>query len=72
MWMHLVEKAGLSFDPEHVRDLGWVPDGWKFCFNPEHVKDATKTTKTQPGQRSHPMQLRSASINEIDQKTSPK
>ena len=58
-------KGRLSFDPECVQDLGWVPDDWKFHFNPEHVKDVTKITKTQPGQRSHPMQLRSASINEV-------
>ena len=58
-------KGRLSFDPEDAQDLGWVPDNWKFCFNPEHVKYATKTSKTQPGQRSYPMQLRSASINEV-------
>ena len=56
--MHSV-GGRLSFDPECVQD------DWKFCFNPEDVKDVTKITKTQPGQRSHPMQLRSASINEV-------
>ena len=27
-------KARLSFDPEHVQDLGWVPDDWKILFQP--------------------------------------
>ena len=58
-------KGRLSFDPEHVQDHGWVSDDLKFHFNPEHVKDITKTIKPQLGQRSHPMQLRSTSINEV-------
>ena len=36
-------KGRLSFDPEHVQDLGWIPDNWNFHFNPEHAKDALKT-----------------------------
>ena len=32
-------KGRLSFDPEHVKDLGWVPNDWKYKFNPDHVKD---------------------------------
>ena len=58
-------KGRLSFDLGCVQDLGWVPDDWKFCFNPEHMKDATKRLKNQLGQRSHSMQLRSTSINEV-------
>ena len=58
-------KGRLSFDPEHVQDLGWLPDDWKFRFNPDHVKDVTDTAQTAPKHRSHPMQLRSASVNEV-------
>ena len=32
-------KGRLSFDPEHVQDLGWTPNDWKYRFNPDHVKD---------------------------------
>ena len=41
-------KGRLSFDLEHVQDLGWTPQDQDFKFNPDPVK-AT--------QRSHPMQL---------------
>ena len=58
-------KDKLSFDPECVQDLGWTPDDWKYRFNPDHVKDISDTTQNGPKQRSHPMQLRSASINEV-------
>ena len=27
-------KGRLSFDPEHVQDLGWTPNDWKYKFNP--------------------------------------
>ena len=58
-------KGRFSFDPEHVQDLGWTPDDWKYIFNPDHVKDIAGTTQDTSRQRSHPMQLRSASVNEI-------
>ena len=58
-------KGMLSFDPEHVQDLGWIPDDWKYRFNPDHVKDIADTAQNAPRQRSHPMQLRSASVNEV-------
>ena len=32
-------KGRLSFDPECVKDLGWVPNDWKYNFNPDHVRD---------------------------------
>ena len=51
-------KGRFSFDPECVQDLGWTPDDWKFGFNPDHVKE-----KHHPS--PHPMQLRSASVNEV-------
>ena len=35
----------LSFDPEHVKDLGWVPNDWNHKFNPDHVKEATPAVK---------------------------
>ena len=58
-------KGRLSFDPEHVQDLGWTPDDWKYRFNPNHVKDIAGATQYTSRQRSHPMQLRSTSVNEI-------
>ena len=58
-------KGKLSFDPECVQDLGWTPDDWKYRFNPDHVKDIAGPTQDVSRQRSHPMQLRSASENEI-------
>ena len=58
-------KDRLSFDPEHVQDLIWTPDDWKYRFNPDHIKDTAGATQDASRQRSHPMQLRSASVNEI-------
>ena len=48
-----------SFNPERVQDLGWTANDQDFKLNSAHVSGP-------PGarQRSHPMQLRSASINE--------
>ena len=48
-----------------VQDLGWTPDDWKYRFNPDHVKDIAGATQNASRQRSHLMQLRSASVNEI-------
>ena len=50
----------LSFDPEWFQDLGWTANNQDFKFNPDHVSDPPATKH-----RSHPMQLRSASVNEI-------
>ena len=49
----------LSFDPECVKDLGWVPNDWTYKFSPDHVKDTTEMVKNTPNQRSHQMELRS-------------
>ena len=49
----------LSFDPECVKDLGWVPNNWTHKFSPDHVKDAAVTVKNNPKERSHQMELRS-------------
>ena len=49
----------LSFDPECVKDLGWVPNDWTYKFSPDHVKEATATVKNTPKERSHQMELRS-------------
>ena len=49
----------LSFDPERVKDLGWVPNDWTHKFNPDHVKEATTAVKNTPKERSHRMELRS-------------
>ena len=51
----------LSFDPERVQDLGWTANDQDFKFNPDHISDPPVKK-----QRSHPMQLRSASLNNID------
>ena len=50
----------LSFDPEKVQDLGWTTTNQDFNFNPDHVSDPPAKK-----QRSHPIQLRSALVNEI-------
>ena len=51
----------LSFDAERVQDLGWTANDQDFKFNPGHISDPPVKK-----QRSHPMQLRSVSINNID------
>ena len=48
----------LSFNPERVQDLGWTANDQDFKFNPDHISDPPVKK-----QRSHPMQLRSASLN---------
>ena len=53
-------KGRLSFNPEHVQDLGWTPDDRKYRFNPDHVKDIAGATQDASRQR-----LRSASVSEI-------
>ena len=52
-------KGRLSFDPENVKDLGWIPSDWTHKFNPDHVKDFTGMVWNTPKQRSHQMELRS-------------
>ena len=52
-------KGRLSFNPENIKDLGWVPSDWTHKFNPVHVKDITDTAWDTPKQRSHQMELRS-------------
>ena len=59
MSMHLGEQVRLSFDPECVKDLGWVPNDWTHQFNQDHVKEATTAVKNSPKERSHQMELRS-------------
>ena len=49
----------LSFDPECIKDLGWVPNDWTYKFSQDHVKDIQVTAKNMPKQRSYPMELRS-------------
>ena len=51
----------LRFNPERVQDLGWTANDKDFKFNPDHISDPPVKK-----QRSHPMQLRSASLNNID------
>ena len=52
-------KGRLGFDPECVKDLGWVPNDWKYNFNPDHVRDITDEVQNMPKQRPHQMELRS-------------
>ena len=48
-------KGRLSFDPENVKDLGWVTNDWRHKFNPDHVQDITGTAWTlQVQHRTHP------------------
>ena len=58
-------KGRLSFDPEHVQDLGWTPQDQDFKFNLDHVSDIPAKQPVKATQRSHPMQLRSAPVNGI-------
>ena len=52
-------KGRLSFDPENVKDLDWVPNDWIHKFNQDHVKDITDMAWNMPKQRYHQMELRS-------------
>ena len=58
-------KGRLSFDPECVQDLGWTPQDQDFKFNPDYVSDVPSKQPVKGTQRSHPMHLRSAAVNEI-------
>ena len=49
----------LSFDPEHVKDLCWVPNDWTYKFSPDHIRNIAETVKNAAKQRSHQMELRS-------------
>ena len=57
-------KGRLNFDPERVKDLGWTTKDQDVIFNPSYVSDVLAAT-TAIKQRSHPMQLRSAKVQEI-------
>ena len=41
-------KGRLSFDPENVKDLGWVLNDWTHKFNPVNFKDITDTARDMP------------------------
>ena len=49
----------LSFDPEHVKDHGWVPNDWTNKFSPDHIWNTRETVKDPPKQKSHQVELRS-------------
>ena len=53
-------KGRLSFNPEHVQDIGWTQQDQDFKFNPDVSDLPVKAT-----QRSHPIQLKSTAVNEI-------
>ena len=50
-------KGRLSFNPENVKELGWIPNDWTHKFNPDHVKDIVDTAQNMPKKRSHQMEL---------------
>ena len=52
----------LNFDPERVKDLGWTLNDQNDIFDPSYISDAAATAAKQ---RSHPMQLRSAKVQEV-------
>ena len=60
--MHFGHKGRLCFDPERVKDLGWTLNNQNDVFDPSYVSDAPATAAKQ---RSHPMQLRSAKVQEV-------
>ena len=55
-------KERLSLDPERVKDLGWTLKDQDIIFDPSYISDVPATAVRQ---RSHPMQLRSAKVQEI-------
>ena len=55
-------KGRLNFDPERVKDLGWTLKDQDVIFDPSYISDVPATAVRQ---RSHPMQLRSAKVQEI-------
>ena len=55
-------KGRLNFDPERVKDLGWTFKYQDIIFDPSYISDIPATAVKQ---RSHPMQLRSAKVQEI-------
>ena len=62
--MHFGHKGRLNFDPEIVKDLGWTLKDQDVIFDPSYISDVPATS-TAVKQRSHPMQLRSAKVQEI-------
>ena len=60
-------KGRLSFDPEYVEDLEWTPQDQDLKFNPNHVSDVPAKQPVKGTHRSHPMLLRSSTVNEISE-----
>ena len=55
-------KGSLNFNPERVKDLGWTLEDQAAKFDPCYISDVPATAVRQ---RSYPMQLRSAKVQEI-------
>ena len=55
-------KGRLNLDPERVKDLGWTLEDQEDMFDPSYISDVPATAANQ---RSHPMQLRSAKVQEV-------
>ena len=49
----------LSFDPECIKDLGWIPSDWMYKFSLDHARDISEAAKNTPKQRYHQIKLRS-------------
>ena len=59
---HLDVKEGSTLIQKELRDLGWTLEDQDDIFDPFYISDIPATAVRQ---RSHPMQLRSAKVQEI-------
>ena len=59
-------KGRLNFDPERVKNLGWTLEDQNDMFDPSYVSDVPATAVRQ---RSHPMQIRNAKVQEVSLNT---
>ena len=64
--MHLAIKEGSTLIQERVKDLGWTLEDQNDMFDPSYVSDVPATALRQ---RSHPMQLKSAKVQEVSLNT---
>ena len=62
--MHLDVREGLTLIQKRDKDLGLTLEDQDVTFDPSYISDVP-ATPTAVKQRSHPMQLRSAKVQEI-------
>ena len=60
--MHLAIKEGSTLIQKEFKDLGWTFEDQNDIFDPFYISDAPAKAANQ---RSHPMQLRSAQVQEV-------